>query len=117
MNYIKFHGQKIPIYNSPLSNVDIQQLRDKHDKFLIKDVRSNAVKLITNSIEIKRFRIDFGFKPMVYTTAMVFAFYNYLQVKKKVKKVKGKVPFSWGGSIDQFIKEIDKPNGAKVVEL
>ena len=54
---------------------------------------------------------------MVYTTAMVFAFYNYLQVKKKVKKVKGKVPFSWGGSIDQFIKEIDKPNGAKVVEL
>ena len=114
MNYVHFKGHKLPIFNSPLSNADIQELREKHDKFLIKDVRLGSVQLITNSVAIKRFRIDFGFKPMVYTTALVLAFYNYIQIKKKVKKVS---PFSWGGSIDQFVKDIEKPNGAKVVEL
>jgi hypothetical protein len=117
MNYVKFHGEKIPIYNTPISHGEIQKFREEHDKFLIKDVRHGSVKLITNSIEIKRFRIDFGFRPMVYTTALVLAFYNYLQVKKKVKKVKGKMPFSWGGSITEFMKKEVKPNGTKPIAL
>jgi hypothetical protein len=117
MNYVTFKGTKIPIYNTPLSNGEILELREKHDNFLIKDVRSGIVNRISNNVQLSRFRIDFGFKPMVYTTALVLAFYNYIQVKKKVKKVMGKNPFSSGGSMNEFIKKEFVTNGAKAVEL
>jgi hypothetical protein len=117
MNYVIFKGQKFPLYNTPLSNGEILELREKHNNFLIKDVRHGSIKLITNAYEIKRFRIDLGFKPMVYTTALVFAFYYYIQVKKKVKKFKGKLSFSKGGSMDEFIKKEFKSNGSKPIEL
>ncbi|AXH78274.1 MAG: hypothetical protein [Circular genetic element sp.] len=114
MNYVQYKNYTLPIFNTPLSNVELQELREKYDKFLVKDVRLGSVKLVTNAVQVKRFRIDFGFRPMVYTTALVLAVYNYIQIKKKVKKV---APFSWGGSITEFVKDIEKPNGAKVVEL
>lgn len=117
MNYIVFKDQKIPIYNTPLSNGEILELREKHDNFLIKDVQSGTVKYITNNIQLSRFRIDFGFKPMVFTTALVLTFYNFIQVKKKVKKVMGKNPFVSGGSMNEFIKKEFVTNGAKAVEL
>lgn len=83
MNYVKFKGQKFPLFNTPLTNTDIQELRDKHDKFLIKDVRSGTVKLVSNNVEIQRFRVDFGFRPMVYTTALVLTIFSFLSFKKK----------------------------------
>jgi hypothetical protein len=114
MNYVTFRGNKIPLVNTPLSNAEMQVLREKYDTFLLKDVRLGTVKLINNAIEIKRFRIDFGFRPMVYFTAVVIAFYQYVQVKKKIKN---KNPFKWGGEIKDFMQKEVKPNGTKPIEL
>ena len=114
MNYVKYNGQKIPIFNSPISNGEIQAIREKHDKFLVKDVRLGSVKYFTNDIKLSRFRIDLGFRPMLFVTALVFTIYQYVQVKKKVKKV---MPFEWGGNIDDFIKQEAPKNGSKAVEL
>ena len=114
MNYVKFHGEKVPIYNTPITNGEIQKFREDHDKFLIKDVRSGTVKLITNALEIKRFRIDFGFRPMVYTTALVLTIFSFLSFKKKVKKMN---PLGSGVPLDEFFKSIKSPNGAKAIEL
>jgi len=114
MNYVKYKGNKVPIFNTPLSNAEILQLREKYDTFLIKDVRLGTIKCITANIQLSRFRFDLGYKPMLYTTALVFVVYNYIQTKKKIKKV---MPFSFGGNIDDFVKENSPKNGAKVVEL
>ena len=114
MNYVAFKGQKLPIFNTPLTNAEIQELRDKHDKFLIKDVRSGTVKLVSNSVEIQRFRIDFGFRPMVYTTALVLSIYFFLTFKKKVKKMN---PFGSGEPWEEFYRTVKSPNGAKAIEL
>ena len=118
MDFIKYNGQKLPIFNTPLTNAEIQNYREKFDKFLIKDVRLGTIKCISNNIEIKRFRIDFGFRPMVYTTALVLAFYNYIQVKKKIKKklniFKG---FKKNTDMKDWWNPEVKPNGAKPIEL
>jgi len=114
MNYVQFKGQKVPLFNTPLTNTEIQELRDKHDKFLIKDVRSSTVKLVTNSVEIQRFRVDFGFRPMVYTTALVLSLYTFLTFKKKVEKMN---PLGSGVPLDEFFKSMKSPNGAKAIEL
>jgi len=114
MNYVKYKGNKVPIFNTPLSNAEMLLLREKHDKFLIKDVRLGTIKCITNSVQLQRFRFDLGFKPMLYVTALVVIVYNYVQTKKKIKKV---LPFSFGGDINEFIKQNTPSNGAKAVEL
>jgi len=114
MNYVVYNGQKIPIYNTPLSSGEMLELREKHENFLIKDVRLGSVKYITNDIKLSRFRIDFGFRPMLYVTALVLAFYQYTQTKKKIKKIN---PFVWGGEMKDFIKQEVKPNGTKPIEL
>lgn len=114
MNYVVYKGNKLPLFNTPLSNGEIISLKEKYDKFLLKDVRLNTVKYISNDVRTQRFRIDFGFKPAVFVTAMVVAIYNYIQVKKKIKKVN---PFVWGGDMKDFIKQEVKPNGTKPIEL
>ena len=116
MNYVIYRGNKIPLVNTPLSYAEMQELREKYDKFLLKDVRLGTVKLITNAIEIKRFRVDFGFRPMVYTTAVVVAFYNYIQIKKKVKK---KFSMNWATNKEMktFFDKMNKPNGTKPIAL
>ena len=83
MNYIKYKGEKLPIFNTPISDGEIQELREKYEKFLIKDVRLGSVKLITNPYEIQRFRIDFGFRSAISVTAVVFIIYSFLSIKKK----------------------------------
>ena len=114
MNYVKYKGNKVPIFNTPLSNAEMLLLREKHDKFLIKDVRSSTVKLVSNSVEIQRFRVDFGFRPMVYTTALVLGLYTFLTFKKKVEKMN---PLGSGVPLDEFFKSMKSPNGAKAIEL
>ena len=115
INHVSYRGKQYPLVSTPISNVEMGELREKYKTFLIKDVRSNTVKLVTNSVEIQRFHIDFGFRPMVYCTALVLAFYNYIQVKKKIKKA---TSLKWGGNIKDFIKmEVTPPNGTKAVEL
>jgi hypothetical protein len=114
MNYVSYKGNRVPIFNTPLSNAEMLQLRENHDTFLIKDVRLGAIKCISNNIQLSRFHFDLGFRPMLYTTALVFVIYNYIQTKKKIKKV---MPFSFGGDIAEFVKENTPKNGAKVVEL
>jgi hypothetical protein len=116
MNYVKYKGNKYPIFNTPLSNAEIQNLREKYDKFLLKDVRLGTIKLISNTVEIQRFHIDLGFKPMVYTTALVFTIYHFLSIKKKIKKMK---PFSLHNDIplEEWFKSMEKPNGSKPIEL
>ena len=114
MNYVTYKGVKLPLFNTPLSNGEIISLKEKYDKFLIRDVRLNSVQYITNDVTTKRFRIDFGFKPAIYVTALVVGFYNYIQIKKKVKK---KMKFNWGGNLDDFLKKEVKPNGAQPIEL
>ena len=114
MNYVKYKGNKVPIFNTPLSNAEILQLREKYDTFLIKDVRLGTIKCITANIQLSRFRFDLGFRPMLYVTAVAFVVYNYIQTKKKIKKV---MPFSFGGDIAEFVKENAPKNGAKAIEL
>ena len=115
MNYVIFKNERVPIFNSPLSNTEILDLKEKHDKFLIKDVRLNKIKYISRNIQDTRFRIDLGYKPMLYFTALVFVVYNYVQTKKKIKKV---MPFSFGGDIEDFLKaNAPKKNGAAPIEL
>ena len=114
MNHVIYKGEKYPIFNSPLSNSEMLDLREKHDKFLIKDVRNNKIKCISNNIQHTRFKLDLGYKPMLYATALVFVAYNYVQAKKKIKKV---IPFSFGGDIADFVKKNTPPNGSVAVEL
>ena len=114
MNYIVYKGNKYPMFNSPLSNAEMLELREKHNKFLIKDVRNNKIKCISNNIQHTKFRLDLGYKPMLYATALVIVAYNYVQAKKKIKKV---MPFSFGGNIADFVKKNTPPNGTIAVEL
>lgn len=114
MNYVFYSGNKLPIFNTPLSNTEIQELRETHDHFLIKDVRLGTVKYITNDYKLSRFRIDFGFRPMLYFTALVLIVFQYSKTKKKIKKIN---PFKWGGNVNEFIKQEVKPNGGNVVNL
>ena len=113
MNYVKYKSNKVPIFNTPLSNAEMLQLREEYDTFLIKDVRLGTVKCVSNNIQLQRFRFDLGFRPMLYVTALAFVVYNYIQTKKKIKKV---MPFSFGGDIEKFVKENAPKNGAKAIE-
>jgi hypothetical protein len=116
MNYVKYNGKKLPIYNTPISNAEIQHLRENHDTFLIKDVRSGTIKLINNPYEIQRFRIDFGFKPAIYTTALVLVIYNFLSFKKKVKRG---IKKNWVSGVDMetFFKEMNYQEKQKPIEV
>lgn len=115
VKYVLFKGIKYPFFNTPLTNSEFYELRDKYDKFLIHNVTSNKINLYSNDYQLNRFVFDLGFRPMVYITGIALVCYYYFSFKKKIKKI---MPFSFNKDIKEFIKDFDKPtNGTKPIQL
>lgn len=115
VKYVLFKGNKYPLLNTPLSNTELHGLRDKYDKFIVHDVRTNKIKVYSNDFKLNRFVFDLGFRPMVYFTGVAMVCYYYISLKKKVKKIN---PFTFNKNINEFIKDFDKPNnGTKPIQL
>ena len=90
--YIKLNGKEFPMVSTPISGNERIFLEENFDRYFIYDVNNGTIKNNTSIREFKRYKIDFGYKPIITIFACMFGVYKYYSIKKKIKNIKPKIP-------------------------
>ena len=63
--YIKIKGESFPLVSTPISGAERIYLEENFDRYFIYDVNNGTIKNNRSVREFKRYKVDFGIKPIL----------------------------------------------------
>ena len=92
MRTVNYKGDKIPLFNSPISENDLIKYNLKYDRFAIHDLRTGKVRLVSStkpySYTIRKIDIGSSIKYCLYGFGLWKLFTFKKTLSKKIKPLK-----------------------------
>ena len=108
--HIIFKGQKLPLVCTPITNKELLDLQNTHDKFLLQNSRNGRVAIISNERKLISHSFNVGFKPIFYSFISLFVIYKVLSTTKKIKKsIKSPINRKSEDELNDFMESMKGP--------
>lgn len=80
------NGKTLPMFRTPISENDLLLIKHKYDRFLLHNVKSGKVRIISDKRPYNYVIKRIDPKPIILGIGVIFSFYKLSILKKKVKK-------------------------------